>query len=303
MTGQAADEFGDQAEFQQVLGLELLEELAHAAAVVVLDVRAEPDGRALAALRDDLLEAREGAAADEEDVRRVHLQEFLLGMLAPALRRDGGDRALHDLEERLLHALARHVAGDRGVVGLAGDLVDLVDVDDAALRAIDVVFRGLEQLEDDVLHVLAHVAGFGQRRGVGHGEGHVEDARKRLGEQRLAAARGTDQQDVRLRQLDVGFARVVEALVVVVDRDREHALGMHLTDHVVVKDVADLLRGRHAVRRLQPRGLRLFPDDVHAELDAFVADEHRRPGDELAHLVLALAAERAVERVLRVAAG
>jgi hypothetical protein len=28
----------------------------------------------------------------------------------------------------LLHALARHVAGDRGVVGLAADLVDFVDV-------------------------------------------------------------------------------------------------------------------------------------------------------------------------------
>jgi hypothetical protein len=41
--------------------------------------------------------------------------------------------AFHDLEQRLLHALARHVAGDRGIVGLAADLVDLVDIDDAAL--------------------------------------------------------------------------------------------------------------------------------------------------------------------------
>src|SRR5215467_2671061 len=37
-------------------------------------------------------------------------------------------------------------------------------------------------------------------------------------------------------------------------------------------------------------------DNVDAQLNAFVADERwRRPGNELAHLVLALAAERAVE--------
>jgi hypothetical protein len=51
-----------------------------------------------------------------------------------------------------------------GVVGLAADLVDLVDVDDAALRALDIVVGGLQQLQDDVLDILADVAGFGQRR-------------------------------------------------------------------------------------------------------------------------------------------
>jgi hypothetical protein len=92
-----------------------------------------------AAVADDLFQAGEGAAADEQDVGGVDLQEFLLRMLAPALRRHRGHGAFHDLQQRLLHALARHVAGDRGVVGLAADLVDLVDVDDAALRALDVV--------------------------------------------------------------------------------------------------------------------------------------------------------------------
>src|SRR5215470_6450501 len=59
---------------------------------------AETDRRALAAHRDDLVEAREGAAADEQDVGRVDLQEFLLRVLAAALRRDARDRAFHDLE-------------------------------------------------------------------------------------------------------------------------------------------------------------------------------------------------------------
>jgi hypothetical protein len=71
--------------------------------------------------------------------------------------------ALEDLQQRLLHALAGDVAGDRRVVALARDLVDLVDVDDAPLGPLDVVVGGLQQLEDDVLDVLADVAGLGER--------------------------------------------------------------------------------------------------------------------------------------------
>ena len=92
----------------------------------------EADAGLLRAVEDDLLQPGEGAAADEQDVGGVDLQEFLLRVLAAALRRHRGDRALDELQQRLLHALARDVARDRRVVGLARDLVDLVDVDDAA---------------------------------------------------------------------------------------------------------------------------------------------------------------------------
>jgi hypothetical protein len=89
----------------------------------------------------------------------------------------------------------------------------------------------------------------------------------------------------------------------VVDRHREHALGLFLTDHVIVENVADLLRrGDAAILLADERRLGLFANDVVAELDTFVADEHGRSGDELAHLVLRLAAERAIERALGVAA-
>src|SRR5262249_158387 len=53
--------------------------------------------------------------------------------------------------------------------------------------------------------------------------------------------------------------------------------------------------------RLHQRGLVLLVDDVHAQFDAFVADEYGRAGDELAHLMLVLAAERAVKRILGIA--
>jgi hypothetical protein len=68
---------------------------------------------------------------------------------------------------------------------------------------------------------------------------------------------------------------------------------MVLTDDVLIEDRADLLRlGQSLLRRL---GVDFLADDVVAQVDAFVADVHRRPGDELAHFVFALAAERAIQ--------
>jgi hypothetical protein len=60
-------------------------------------------------------------------------------MLAAALRGHARGGAFHQLEQRLLDTLARHVARDRGILRLAADLVDLVDIDDAALRALDII--------------------------------------------------------------------------------------------------------------------------------------------------------------------
>src|SRR5260370_37719699 len=90
---------------------------------------------------------------------------------------------------------------------------------------------------------------------------------------------------------------VVETLVVIMDRDRKHLLGVILTDDIVVKNLAYLLGGRNAIARLRQRGFILLADDVHAQLDALIADEYGRAGDALAHLVLALAAERAGDRI------
>ena len=130
----------------------------------------KPDAVVAEAALDDLLDPGEGPAADEEDVRGVDLDELLVGVLAAPLRRHRRGGALQDLEQRLLHALAGDVAGDRRVLALAGDLVDLVDVDDPGLGLLDVVVGGLDQLEEDVLDVLADVARLGEGGGIGDGE-------------------------------------------------------------------------------------------------------------------------------------
>src|SRR5579883_2750249 len=300
--GEAADELRYEAELQEVLGLEIAQDLAGLALLGTAHLGAEADRGPLPAMGDDLFEAGEGAAADEENVGGIDLQEFLLRVLASALRRHARDRPLHDFQQRLLDALARNVAGDRRIVGFAADLVDLVDIDDAALRPLDIVIGRLQQLQDDVLDILANIAGFRERRRIGHGEGHVDDAGQGLRQQGLAGARRADEQDVRFGELDVVVLRAMrETLIVVVHRDGEDALGVILADHIVVEHLADIFGPRHAVARFDKGRLVLLTDDVHAELDAFVADEHGGAGDELAHLVLAFAAEGAVQRVLRVA--
>ena len=129
---EAADEFGNQAVADQVFRLDLLERRADLAAAPATSRRRLKPSVFLPVRRSIcFVEADERAAADEEDVGRVDLEELLVRVLAAALRRDVGDRAFEDLQQRLLHAFTRDVAGDRRVLVLAADLVDFVDVDDA----------------------------------------------------------------------------------------------------------------------------------------------------------------------------
>src|SRR5437773_6207599 len=295
--GQPADELGDEPVLQEVLGLDHRQEVAHPAFLAPFDLRAKAHAGAPDARLDDLVEPDEGAAAEEEDVRRVDLDELLVRMLPPALGRHVGDRALEDLEQGLLDAFPGDVPGDRGILGLARDLVDFVDVDDAALRPLHVIVRRLEQAQDDVLDVLADVARLRERGGVGDRERHAQHLGERLREEGLAGARGADHEDVRLLQLDVArlAARLIP-LIVIVDRDGEDLLGPLLADHVLVEDVLDLggLGKRADLAALL--FLPLLSDDVVAELDALVADVDRRAGDQFADVVLALPAERALQR-------
>ncbi len=296
---EAADELGDEPELEQILGEYLADDAQRVTVGRHADVGVEADALLPDAALDDLLDARERPAADEEDVRRVDLDELLMWVLATALRWHRGRRTLEDLQQGLLHTLTGDVAGDRRVLALAGDLVDLVDVDDARLGLLHVVVGGLDELEEDVLDVLPDVAGFGERRCVGDGERHVQHPSERLREECLAAARWADQQDVRLRQLDIVVVGRTElhALVVVVHRDRQDLLRRLLPDDVVVQELVDLTRLGQVVELQLGRLGELFLDDLVAEVDALVTDVDAGAGDQLLDLLLRLAAERALQQL------
>ncbi|STT01781.1 Uncharacterised protein [Klebsiella pneumoniae] len=52
------------------------------------------------------VQASERAAADKQDLGGINLQELLLRMFTPALRRNGGNGPFDKLQQRLLHAFA-----------------------------------------------------------------------------------------------------------------------------------------------------------------------------------------------------
>jgi hypothetical protein len=254
--------------------------------------------------------SRPANADDEQHVGGVDLDELLVRVLASALRRHGGRRPFQDLQQGLLDALAGDVAGDRRILALAGDLVDLVDVDDPGLGLLDVVVGRLDQLEQDVLDILADIPGLGQRGGVGDRERDVQHPGERLGQVSLAAAGRADEQNVRLGQLDGLVLRVpagaraalavADPLVVVVHRHRECLLGHVLSDDVRVEEVVDLPRLGELGEADLGAFVQLFLDDLVAEIYAFVADVNAGTGDELLDLLLALTAERAFQQVAAV---
>ena len=125
--------------------------------------------------------------------------------------------------------------------------------------------------------------------------GLVQETRENF----LAGARGADQQDVRLLKVEVGLRGRVDALVVVVHGDGQHALRALLPDDVLVQHRDDLLRGAQPrplpLDRRAGAGLRLLVDDLLAQIDALVADvDGTGPRDQALHLILVLPAERAV---------
>ena len=122
-------------------------------------------------------------------------------MFPTALGRNIADRALENFEQCLLHAFAGNVARNAYVFRLARNLVNFVDVNDAALGALHVVIGILQQSQNDVLHVFTDVARFGERGGIGNGEWHVQHLGQGARQQRLAGTSVADHQDVALLQL------------------------------------------------------------------------------------------------------
>ena len=92
----------------------------------------------------------------------------------------------------------------------------------------------------------------------------------------------------------------LDPLVVVVDGDREGALGGLLADHVLLQHLVDLLRFGQVLQLEGGRRGQLLVDDLVAEVDALVADVDAGAGDQLLDLALRLAAEAAEELLVRV---
>jgi hypothetical protein len=292
---QTPHELGYQPEFHQILGFDLTQNLTQSPVLFGLDGRAKSDFALARPTRNHLVEPHEGPTAYEQDVGRVHLHVFLLRVFLGSAWSYADFGAFQDLEKPLLNPFPRDISGCRWILALSRNLIDLIDVNDALLGPFHIVIGSGQEVLHNRLHILAHVARFGQGGGVSHGKRDLQEPRQRLRQQRLPRAGWTDEKNVGLLHLDRFFAVAQpNALVVIVHRNREHLLRVLLANHVGIQEALDRGRRRNALFRARAVVLKPFLcDDVIAQANALIADVHRRPGYQLLDLALALPAERA----------
>ena len=96
--------------------------------------------------------------------------------------------------------------------------------------------RRLKQLQNNVFNVFAHITRFGQSGRIGHRERHIKMRARVCASNVLPHPVGPISMNIGLRQFNSIFG-VVQALVVVVNRNRQHALCMALPDHIVIQHV------------------------------------------------------------------
>jgi hypothetical protein len=210
---------------------------------------------------------------------------------------------LDHLEERLLHALAADVAGGAEGMSPLRAILSISSMQTMPrLGAVDVAVGGDPEVLDDVLDVLADIASLGEAGRVRDGEGHVQAPRQGLGHQGLARARGADQEDVPLAELDVVVEVILavqlglDSFIVVVDGDRERLLGAVLADDVLIEVGLDLVRAQVVGGLLLGgrRQLRVLFNDLLAQGDALITDmDALRARDQLADVLGLLPAEGA----------
>ena len=169
-------------------------------------------------------------------------------MFPATLRRNIGHSTLQNFQQRLLNAFTGNIAGDGGVFAFAGDLIDLVNIDDAAFRQFHIEIRRLQKPQQDILDVIAHIAGFCQRSSVGNSERYLQYTGQRLGKQGFAAAGGTDHQNVAFLQLHILAAAKKDTFVVVIHRHGQGNFGCFLSHHILIQHGLDLMRCRNLVK-------------------------------------------------------
>ena len=142
----ASDELRNQSELHQILRSYIRIQLACLALYVGRNLCVEADALFVQSGFHDPLDAVKGAAADEQNVRRVNRNQLLLRVLPSALGRNTRYCAFHDLQQCLLYALSRNVAGNRYVFTFLRDLVDFIQIYNTELCPFNIIISRLNQL-------------------------------------------------------------------------------------------------------------------------------------------------------------
>ena len=143
-----------------------MEQHVHVIFMFGCDLRIKSDGFTVQPCLYDLIQSLKCASADKQDIGRVDLDQFLMRMFSSALRRYRSNRSLDDLQKCLLHALAGNISCDRRILGFSRDLIDLVNINDAVLRAFNITVCRLDHFQQNILYIFADISSFRQCRRI-----------------------------------------------------------------------------------------------------------------------------------------
>jgi hypothetical protein len=112
---------------------------------------------------------------------------------------------LEQLQQGLLYTFTTHIPRDRGIIGLTGDLVNLIDVYNASLCSFGIVISRLEQAGKDTFNIFTNVAGLRQYGCISDTEWHLKNLGQCACEICLTRSGFTSHDDVGFFNLDITY--------------------------------------------------------------------------------------------------
>ena len=156
-------------------------------------------------------------------------------MLASTLWRHAGNRTLDQLEECLLHTFTGDISGNGNIFGFLGDLIDLINIDNAHLGCLDIKICCLDQLEQDVLYIFTYITCLCQCRSICDGKRYAKDTGKCLCQQCLSATGRSQHEDIALLQFHINVLSGCDALVMIIHCDGKYLFCLILTDDIIIQ--------------------------------------------------------------------
>ena len=219
-------------------------------------------------------------------------------MLSSALRRNTCNGSFQDLQKCLLYALTGHISGNGSVLGFSCDLVDLINIDDSVLRTFNIVICCLNDLQKNILNILANIACLCESSGICDGKRNIQKSRQCLCKKCLTGTCRTKHQDITLLQLNVQISGSKNSLVMIVTSHRKCLLGIVLTNDIFIQDTVDLFRFQKVdpcfVICFMIIHIEFFFHDLGTDTDTFITNIRSiRTCDQFPYLVFGLMAKGA----------
>ena len=239
---------------------------------------------------DNLIQTFKCSTTDKEDIRCINLNQFLMWMLSSALWRYISNRTFQNLQQCLLHTLARYITGNGWILGFSGNLVDLINVDNAILCTLDVSICCLNDLQKNILYIFSDISRLCQSCCISNGKWHIQYLRQRLCQKCLTTSGRSQHQNITLIQFHAQIFLSHNTFIVIIHRYRENLFCLFLTDHILIKKCFDFfwfVQCNVIERTFAFFIFQFFFQYLRTNLYTFITDvRSRRSCDQLANLRL-----------------